>query len=252
MIFYDIIPSLFISLKLFMEENKINIPGAIILAGIIIAVAILLTNGKIARNDAPSDAKPQPQEITVAKVDSNEHILGNANAKIVVIEFSDTECPFCKQFHPTMQKIVADYKGEVAWVYRHFPLDKPNPQGIILHSKAGKEAEATECAGEQGGNEVFWQYLDKVFEITPSNDGLDLVLLPQIASELGLDVKTFNNCLSSGKYKNLIESQYQDGLKAGITGTPASIVVNQKTSKKTMVVGAGSYETIKSTIDSLK
>lgn len=228
-----------------MEENKINIPGAIILAGIIIAVAILLTSGKIVKNDVPADAKLQPQEITVASVSPNEHILGNANAKIMVIEFSDTECPFCKRFHPTMQKIVADYKGQVAWVYRHFPID-------ALHSKARLEAEATECAGEQGGNAMFWQYLDKIFELTPSNDGLDLALLPKIASELGLNVKTFNVCLSSGKYKNLVEFQYQDGVKSGVTGTPSSIVVNQKNGKKILIVGAESYDTIKRAIDSLK
>ena len=71
-----------------------------------------------------------------------------------------------------MQKIVADYKGQVAWVYRHFPIDS-------LHSRARKEAEATECANEFGGNTVFWQYLDKIFELTPSNDGLDPAELPK-------------------------------------------------------------------------
>ena len=144
-----------------------------------------------------------------------------------------------------MQKIVADYKGQVAWVYRHFPIDS-------LHSRARKEAEATECANEFGGNAVFWQYLDKIFELTPSNDGLDPAELPKIAETVGLDVTKFNVCLSSGKYKDLVESNYEDGIKAGVTGTPASVVMNIKTGKKTLLVGAESYDNVKRAIESIK
>lgn len=226
------------------KENKLNIAGAIVLAGVIIAVAILLTNGKVIKNN-PSGGGPQPQEITVASLNDKDHILGNRNAKIVVIEFSDTECPFCKSFHPTMKKIVADYKGDVAWVYRHFPLD-------ALHSKARNEAVATECANELGGNEMFWRYIDKIFEITPSNDKLDPAELPKIAGNLGLDVPKFNKCLSSGKYKDLIEAQVQDGVKVGVTGTPSSVVINQKTGKKILIVGAEPYDNIKRAIDAIK
>ncbi|MEK7593809.1 MAG: DsbA family protein [Patescibacteria group bacterium] len=230
-----------------MTENKINTPGAIIIAGIIIAVAIFLTSGKFTtkKDDSAGSRAPSPQEIAVSPVSDKDHLLGNPQAKIVVIEFSDTECPFCKKFHPTMQKIVADYKGQVAWVYRHFPIDS-------LHSRARKEAEATECANEFGGNTVFWQYLDKIFELTPSNDGLDPAELPKIAETVGLDVTKFNVCLSSGKYKDLVESNYEDGIKAGVTGTPASVVMNIKTGKKTLLVGAESYDNVKRAIESIK
>lgn len=230
-----------------MAENKINTPGAIIIAGIIIAVAIFLTSGKFTakKDDSAGNRAPSPQEIAVSPVSDKDHLLGNPQAKIVVIEFSDTECPFCKAFHPTMKKIVADYNGQVSWVYRHFPID-------TLHKKARKEAEATECASESGGNAMFWQYLDKIFELTPSNDGLDPAELPKIAETVGLDVVKFNACLASGKHKNFVESQYQDGIKAGVTGTPTSVVVNQKTGKKVLIVGAESYETMKRAIESIK
>jgi len=102
-----------------------------------------------------------------------------ANAPVKIVEFSDTECPFCKRFHTTMQQVVKDSNGQVAWVYRHFPLDQ-------LHSKARKEAEATECAAELGGNEKFWAYLNRLMEVTPANDGLDLAELPVIAAYVGL------------------------------------------------------------------
>ena len=99
-------------------------------------------------------------------VSADEHILGNANAKIVIVEYSDLECPFCKVFHNTMHQVVEKSNGDVAWVYRQYPI----PQ---LHPKAFHEAEATECAWEQGGNKAFWKYIDKLFEITTSNNGLD-------------------------------------------------------------------------------
>lgn len=109
---------------------------------------------------------------TVNPVTPNEHIKGNPNAEVFVIEYSDPECPFCKRFHETMKSVMQEYgdTGKVAWVYRHFPLD-------ALHTKARKEAEAFECAAELGGNVKFWEYADKLFEITPSNDGLDPKLL---------------------------------------------------------------------------
>lgn len=109
------------------------------------------------------DAKPIA---TQSRSLADEHILGNLNAKIIIVEYSDPECPFCKVFHNTMHQVVDNGSGEIAWVYIHYPI----PQ---LHPKAFHEAEATECAWEQGGNKAFWKYMDKLFEITPSNNGLD-------------------------------------------------------------------------------
>ncbi|OGI95322.1 hypothetical protein A2917_02025 [Candidatus Nomurabacteria bacterium RIFCSPLOWO2_01_FULL_42_17] len=108
-------------------------------------------------------ATGRPKQIR--PITSDDHILGNANARIVIVEYSDLECPFCKVFHNTMHQVVEKSGGNVAWVYRHYPI----PQ---LHSKAFHEAEATECAWEQKGNDGFWKYIDKLFEITPSNNGL--------------------------------------------------------------------------------
>ncbi len=98
-------------------------------------------------------------------VTSDDHIVGNINAKIIIVEYSDLECPFCKVFHNTMHQVVEQSNGDVAWVYRHYPIAQ-------LHPKAFREAEATECAWAQKGNEGFWKYIDKLFETTPSNNGL--------------------------------------------------------------------------------
>ena len=79
---------------------------------------------------------------------------GNRNAKVSIIEFSDTECPFCKQFNPTLKQVIADYGNQVNWVYKYFPLDQ-------LHPKSRSEAGAVECAAEIGGNDAFWKYIDQ-------------------------------------------------------------------------------------------
>src|SRR3989344_5975516 len=135
-----------------------------------------------------------------------------------------------------LRQALADYGDQVRWVYKHFPLD-------ALHPKADKEAEAVECAGELGGDEKFWAYMDRIFEVTPSNNGLDLALLPQIAKDLGLDQKAFENCLSSGKYAEKVEKQYQEGVRLGINGTPGSFV------NATPVQGAIPYENLKAIIE---
>src|SRR5207245_631799 len=128
--------------------------------------------------------------------------------------------------------------------YRHYPL-------ASLHPKAHKEAEATECAAEQGGNDMFWKYIDKVFSITPSNNGLDPAELPKIAKDLGLDVNAFNACLSSGKYAAKIDVSIADAEKAGAQGTPYSVVWNLKTGAKVAISGAYPIEQVKAKIDAL-
>lgn len=103
----------------------------------------------------------------MSPVTKADHILGSIDAPVKIVEYSDLECPFCKQFHNTMQKIMSEYGTEkVAWVFRQFPLSQ-------LHSKAPKEAEASECVAELGGNDAFWKFIDKINEVTPSNNKLD-------------------------------------------------------------------------------
>jgi len=206
------------------EQTKLNysLPIAIVLAGIIIAGAIYFRNGEKAEKTITKDT-PVNIMTKIRPITLDDHIQGDPNAPIVIIEYSDTECPFCKIFQVTMQSIIKTYgkDGKVAWVYRHFPLD-------ILHKKSRKEAEATECANELGGSVAFWKMLDTIYLETPANDGLELAKLTDFAKEAGLDTVKFNNCLSSGKYAEKVEADLQDGIKAGVTGTPASLFVLNK------------------------
>lgn len=180
----------------------------------------------------------------VDRLREDDHVRGDRNARVLLIEYSDLECPFCKRFHPTAQQIIDEYKGQVAWVYRHFPLDQ-------IHSKADKEAEAVECANELAGSDGFWKLVDKIFEVTPSNNGLDLDYLPQLAGQVGLDQAKFKSCLDSGKYADHVESDYQSGIKAGVTGTPGNILLDTKTGKTKLIPGALPFENFKPEIDKL-
>lgn len=225
-------------------KNAVIIPLSIIVAGGLIAGAIYMTRGGSAVN--PGQKKVPSSAVTIKPVSSDDHIMGNPDAKIIVVEYSDTECPFCKTFHNTMNQIMADYgkDGKVAWVYRHFPLDS-------IHPKTRKEAEATECAADIGGKDAFWTYINKIFAITPSNNKLDAAELPKIAKEIGLDEKKFNECLSSGKFADKVDAQFQSGVDAGVEGTPYSVIVVKGTKTTVPINGAQSYTTVKSVIDKL-
>jgi protein-disulfide isomerase len=204
-----------------MEKNPLTIPIAIIIAGVLIAGALFITNkGKSGTTITTQVEKNPAVDITISPIDTSDHIIGNPDSKVVLVEYSDTECPFCKMFHNTLNKLVTEYgtAGNFTWVYRHFPLDS-------LHKKARKEAEATECAAELGGNSKFWEYINKLYEITTSNDGLDTAELPKIATAVGLDKTAFESCLNSGKYAAEVEKDYKLAKKNGGTGTPFSIFV---------------------------
>lgn len=187
----------------------------------------------------------QPRQITaspvqLAAVSDTDWNRGEANAPVTFVEYSDLECPFCKRFHQTMQQVMQNYQGQVRWVYRHFPLE-------TLHSKAPKESAAAECTGELGGNDAFWKFIDRVYEITPSNDGLDAATLPDIAEYAGVDRAAFQTCLDSGKHDEKVQNQYGEAVTAGGQGTPYSVILIGDTTYP--VNGAETYDTIKRFLD---
>ncbi len=230
------------------KETKINYstPIAIVIAAVIIAGAMYFNDGRAkAPLVPPSPVKQTTGLERINPVTATDHIRGNPNAQIIIVEYSDTECYFCGLFHPTMKQVMDEYgkAGKVAWVYRHSPLDQ-------LHSKSRLEAVALECANELGGNEKFWEYTDRIYEITPANDGLDLAELPKIAKYVGLDEAKFTSCLSTDKYDDKIENDLQNGQATGANGTPWSVVLT-KNGRNTSINGAQSYTTVKKVIDDL-
>jgi len=167
-----------------------------------------------------------------------DHIRGNINAKVTIVEYSDFECPFCSRFHPTMQQVLADYGDDVRWVYRHFPLES-------IHPTARKRSLASECAADQG---KFWEYTDLLFERF-EDAGSDPVL-SEIASTVGLNVGEFTSCLNDKKFDAEVQSDIQAASAAGCTGTPCSIVVGPDGST-TPINGAFPLDRVKALVDPL-
>lgn len=212
------------------RTNAVFLPASILVAALLISGTIIWTTQRQAPLGVaaalPAAEEPTGDLEAMTPVTDADHIRGNSDAPVKLVEYSDTECPFCKQFHSTLQEVMDTYgkEGKVAWIYRHLPLDQ-------LHAKARKEAVATECAAEQGGDDAFFAYLDRLFAITPSNDGLDAAELPKIAQYVGLDTAKFNACLGSGKYDAHIEAEAQNAQATGGSGTPWTIVVGKDGTK---------------------
>ncbi len=158
-----------------------------------------------------------------------------------IVEYSDTECPFCKRFHPTMKQVVEAYSGKVQWVYKHLPLTS-------LHSKAQREAMATECAGEQN---KFWEYLDLLFERTTSNDSLPDEQLFTMADDVGLDRTKFDDCLKTEKFKDVINADSAEAQKLGGRGTPYGVIIDKSGNVIGTIEGALPYDSIAAKLDSL-
>lgn len=253
--------------------QKFSMPLAIVIAGGFIAVALFFSGGHV-KNTDPNQPGSGTVKEKVRAVQPDDHILGNADAKVVIVEYSDPECPFCKQFHDTLHKIMTDYaaNGQVAWVYRHFPLEQ-------LHPKGPKEAEALECAAEQGGNDMFWKYTDLIYKTTTSNNSLDIGAynvpkevpigpdgkpyytqkpaknetdagaLTVMAKTLGLDTKAFEECLASGRYAKRVQTDLNEVVAAGGQGTPHSIIIADN--EQIPLEGAQPLSVVKTLIETL-
>lgn len=194
--------------------------------------------GQPVQPQGPTQGKlSEDQAKKVPTVDNNDHVRGNKNAQVFLIEYSDLQCPFCQKFHPTTQQVLKEYGDKVALVYRHFPLDQ-------IHPRARPAAEASECVANLGGNDAFWKFVDAVYADQQST----LNNLAQAANKAGVNQTSFQSCIDAGKFKDKVEDQYQKGLAAGVTGTPGNFIVN-KNGEAWLIPGALPFESIKATID---
>jgi protein-disulfide isomerase len=151
----------------------------------------------------------EPQRTAVAA--DGHPSRGPDGAPVAIVEFADFECPYCGSLHPTLQRIAAEYKDQLRIVYLQFPL-------AGIHSHAEKASEASLCANEQG---MFWPMHDAMFA---DQAHLNLDDLKQKASRLGINPAQFNKCLDSGKYLSQITEDLTEGMKAGVSGTPAMFI----------------------------
>ena len=198
------------------QTNKFLIPGAVVLAGIIIAVAVIYSVG----GPFSGEKKTVPGTAALAvlsQVSSSDFVLGDQNAPVTIIEYSDFQCPFCGKFFKETELVLREKyikTGKVKFIYRNF---------AFLGQESFWAANAARCAGEQG---KFWQYHDYLYSNqSGENQGaFSKDNLKSFATALGLDTEKFNACLDSEKYTDLIQKETKAGAEAGVQGTPANFI----------------------------
>ncbi|MEW6125468.1 MAG: thioredoxin domain-containing protein [Acidobacteriota bacterium] len=185
---------------------------------------------KLIRKDAQiqvflTDPDPPVYEIAI----DDQPTKGSASATVTIVEFTDFQCPSCGKTAPVLDEIVKEYGDKVKLVVRDFPLTQ-------IHAYALKAAEAAEAAREQG---KYWEYAELLFK---NQEKLDAQSLLAYANQVGLDIKKFQEAITSGKYLEKVQRDVEDGYKFGVTGTPTLFVNGKRVKDK-------SKETLKAAID---
>lgn len=215
-------------------NQSLRIPIAIVLGGIIVAIAVYISVPKSPLASAGGAALVRP-------VSTNDHILGNPTAPVMIVEYSDFDCTFCKDFNDTLHAVIANegVNGKVAWVYREFPLTE-------LHPNALSHAKAAECVAETAGNDAFWKFEDTLYKrqpVAPEQYG-------EIASDAGISNTSFATCFANASttIDARIAADRQNALDMGANGTPYSVLL---VAGKAPVVmnGAYSYDAVQQLID---
>ncbi len=176
-------------------------------------------------NTLPTDTAPLGGDTvnidSLPPFDDTDHVRGDANAKITLIEYSDYECPFCKNFHDTMVQVLEEYDGQVNWVFRHYPLS--------FHPYAEPLAQASECVNKLGGNDAFWAFTDAFFARTEGTEnGLTQEEIAAFAAEAtGVNASEIESCLASDEFAQNIADEMAGGAAAGVSGTPGTILITE-------------------------
>jgi protein-disulfide isomerase len=176
---------------------------------------------------------PAGKLLSLPEIKDGDIQIGNKDAKVKIVEYSDFQCPYCRLLHPAMQQVLKDYKDSVLFSYKEFPLS--------FHPQANNAALAAECANEQG---KFTEYGDNLFtkqDEWTKTDGTQK--FKDYAVKFGMNAKQFNDCLDSKKYQDKIDADTAEGKKFGVTGTPGTFINAQ------FIGGAVSVDELKKDID---
>ncbi|MDP2648042.1 MAG: DsbA family protein [Candidatus Yanofskybacteria bacterium] len=220
-----------------LDKSKLILPGAIMFAAILVSGTLLYANGFLSGTiDSPETGAPQFADVSV----DDDPMLGNENAPVTIIEFSDFQCLYCRRFwKDTMAQLKSEYidTGKVRFVYRDYPLTGGHPAALV-------SALGGECAQDQG---KFWEFHDKIFqEQDKQGTGTIAYTVTEVkrwAQEIGLNAAEFNACVDSGKYSSEVEKDLADGSAAGVNGTPTFFINGQR------LVGALPFAQFKQVID---
>lgn len=198
---------------------------------------------------APTAAAPvdgtapaaDPTAVSITKPDvATEPWRGAQDARYVIVEYSDYECPFCQTVHPDLKRII-DENPDLGWVFRDFPLS--------FHPKAQKLAEAALCAYDLGGNDAYWSLSDAIFTAMPT---LEVSGVADLASGLGYDGASIQSCMDAGTNADKVTADLNDATSAGIAATPTMVIYDMETDKQYKIEGALPYDSLIQSINDFK
>lgn len=222
------------------KKRDYFLPVSILISGLLISGSILLVNSQKSIGPASlaklnGQGGPTTNTNVGVTLAPRDIVLGDPKAPVTLIEYGDYQCPFCARFFSDTESLIReDYikTGKVKMVYREFPLDS-------IHPYARSAAEAARCAKDQG---KYWAYHDALFDRQAQIPNLDFV---KLAGELGLETAGFKKCVESRKYKDEVQEDLQDGIAAGVQGTPTTFINGKP------LFGAQPYTVFKEIIDQL-
>lgn len=213
------------------------LPGAIVLAGVIVAIAVYA----IRTDESPKLGAGAPEQ--VRPVSPEDRIIGNPQAPVKLVEYADIDSEYSKQFQATMQQLMSEYAagGQVAWVYRHFPL-------LDQHAAAASHAEAAECAAFLGDSDAFWRFIDALQSAAPGETQFPVAGYTAVAEGLGLPVSDFEKCLTDGRFTKKVYDDSTNAMAAGAEGAPYTVLLIEG-QKPIGIQGALPYEDMKRVIE---
>jgi protein-disulfide isomerase len=215
------------------KKPTLNIASAIVIAGLIIAGAILFNRDSASGKGSTTEDKLD----LVSSVSDNDLIRGNKNAPITIIEYADFSCHYCAQYHDTLKKLITDEEKKVRWVYRNLPIF--NPEAAI----------AGECVGKLAGDDAFWDFSDKLYA---NQDKFNTDYYLATAQLEGVSATAFNACVADPLLKNKLQQDFtQARVLLGFNATPHTIIIDKK-GRKFSFAGALSYDELKATVDGLE
>lgn len=228
-------------------RSSIAIPVAIVFGFALIAIAIFFTTDKGPRSAVNDDTNVETNGIlssTPRAVDDRDYIRGNPNAPILLIEYSDYDCPFCKQYHETLNQIMDEYgvTGKVAWVYRQFPIAQ-------LHPNSPKVSQAALCVGKLGGTDAFWNFTDLIFEEREIDEATNVARIPDYVTSVGVENDAYIACMNSGETEETVKASVEDAFNIGARGTPYTVLMIG--TQQAVINGAQPYETVKGIVENL-
>lgn len=231
------------TIRHFFHNIKITTPVAILIGALMISVSHIAYATIISK----SGGQKVLEAFNGRTIDATDLATGKTKSDVVVVEYSDTECPFCGQVHPAMKKLQEEYGDKVSFVYRYFPLTQ-------IHPNAFDEARALYCVGKIAGAEKRREYINEIFTYKLSKQNMTLPKggKEALAKNIGVDDKALTTCMQGTDSGEAVTASTQDGIGAGVQGTPSTFILVKNKKGYDVVAhidGARQYEYFSAAIE---